>query len=71
MPWLDDVLDHDPGIGLNFSEDILVGVARAIRAVHHKDPLAAGLELEPLERVREAVRSPPLSEAIRLFESGE
>ena len=67
----DDVLDHDPGIGLNLPEDTLVGVVGTVRAVHHKDPPPAGLELELLERVREAARSPPLREAIRLLECRE
>jgi hypothetical protein len=56
------VLDHDLAIGLNLPEDTLVG---AIRAVHHKDPASAGLELELLERVRKILRPPPLDELIR------
>jgi hypothetical protein len=62
------VLDHDPGIGLNLPEDTFVWVVGAIRAVHHKDPAAAGLELELLERVREILRPPPARELIRLLE---
>ena len=67
-PGLYDVFDHDPGIGLDFSEDTLVWVVGPIWAVHRKNPPATGLELEQLEGVGEAVGSPPTSEAVRLRE---
>jgi len=38
VPRFDDVLDHDSGIGLNRLKDTFIGIVRALRAVHHKDP---------------------------------
>ncbi len=54
-----------------FPEDAFVCVASTVRAMHQKDTLPTGLELELLERVRANLRLLPLREAIRLLERGE
>jgi len=71
IPRRANMLHDNLGMGLDRSEDILVWVIRTVRSMHHKDPMAAGSELELRERISEALRPPPLSEAIRLLESGE
>ena len=65
------MLDHDPPGSVDRDEDALVRVIDAVGPVHDEAPLAAGAEVERLERAREALRPPPPRETSRIADREE
>lgn len=52
-------------------EDAFVRIVFPVRSVHHEGPASARSELEPVERVREALGPPPLGEERRVLKGIE
>jgi len=65
------VVDDHGGRSLQLEKDTFIGMVRAARSMHHELPAAANSELEHLEGVREAVRSPPAREQFGVGEGFE